>query len=487
MNPFLLLSIELTLTFFAVIILLVVILRPRAEESETSDPSVSLTHQDDTIPSVITSIAFLVPLIFIPMLWNQAGYLFNNAFRSDSFSLFFKGLFLISGFFITLISRDYQNRIGKRSSEFFLLLITAVLGASFLVSANDFLTFFISLELLTISAYVLSAYQRTSARALEAAGKYLIMGAFSSAVLLFGIAFIYGNFGSVSFELIQQTIRSEFDIAFSAYFGFFLVLAGLGFKISAFPFQLWAPDVYEGSPTPLTAFLAIISKGAGFAVLIKLAFGVFALVRLEFTLLFSLLASATLLYGNLGAIPQIGGNIKRLLAFSGISHAGYLLIGVASGSSLGVAAILYYLTAYAVATLILFFVIAQLAPNESVPSFKGLFGRNFLLGSVLFIALLSLAGVPPLGGFFAKYMIIQSAVGQNLLSLAILGALNIMISLYYYLMVIKTMYVDSANSNAETISLSLTSKVSVAALTLVLIGLGLFQAPFLDLIAQALS
>ena len=433
--------------------------------------------------SGVALIGMLAILLEIPFLWNKSGSLFHGAYLSDKFAVFFEGLFLASGFFIIQICREFQARRKMESNAFIILMLIAISGASFLVSANNFLTLFISIELMTISLYILTAFLKSDARSIEAGVKYLIMGAFSSAVMLYGICFIYGTTGSLSFGGVRQALETMPGLNSLFLFGFFLLIAGLGFKISAFPFQLWVPDVYEGTPLPVTAFLSVISKGAGFAALLRILFMVTGKLTDLWIPLVALLSCSTLLYGNLGALHQLRGSVKRLLGFSSIGHAGYLLMGLASGNSFGMHAMIYYLTVYAVATLTIFLVVACASgEDESIPALAGLFSRSPILGVSFFIALLSLAGVPPLAGFFGKFLVIQAIVEKGLFWLAFVGAAGIVVSLYYYLMVIRTIYIEK--KDGPPIFVSTSARAFLVCLTLALILLGVFQNPLLNLIQQ---
>ncbi len=427
-------------------------------------------------------------LMMIPMLWERQGLIFQSSFKLDQLALLFKALFLASAFFLQLIAGEFSARLKSQLGEFSILMTLAVLGACCLVSANDFLTFFVSLELMTISLYILTAFLKSDARSLEAGTKYLIMGAFSSAILLYGIVLIYGSTGSFNFDAIHSSIMQAGERGGPGLFlfGALLIIAGIGFKVGVFPFQLWVPDVYEGAPLPVTAFLSVVSKSAGFAALIRILLGPFGTLHANWTVLAGILAALTLLYGNLGAIPQVKGNIKRLMGYSSIGHAGYLLMGIASGRVLGIQAMLYYLFAYAAAGLVIFLVLAAVSnQNESIASLRGLLKRSPLAGASLFIAFLSLAGVPPLGGFFGKFMLIKAALDSHLLWLAMTGALVIAVSLFYYLMVIKTAYVDDAPSSAPIIQLRPSTTAALFILCAFLIFLGIFQNPLVELIREA--
>ena len=444
-------------------------------------------HSEKNTAGLLFLPAMVLLLLFLPGLWHQEALLLKGAYRLDRFSVVLKGLFLSAGFLVGFMAQE-DAWIKVRQHEFYMLLTTALLGASFLASANDFLTLFISIELSTISLYVLTAYFRTDGHSLEASVKYLTMGAFSAAILLYGISFLYGWTGSFSFDDFKTMVHQTPNPGPLFYAGVFFVIAGLGFKIAAFPFQLWAPDVYEGSPTPVTAFLTSVSKTMGFGALIRILFGCLPESPWNWSSFLALLAAATLLYGNLGAIPQIKGNLKRLMGFSSIAHSGYLLIGIASGSILGMKAILFYLAAYFSAALPIFLglcALSNLMKDARVSSLQGLSERSPFIAAVFFISFLSLAGIPPLSGFFAKFLILQAIVEKGMIWLALLGAINVVISLYYYLSVVRVMYIEKPEADDR---IPITPKMQ-AALGL-LAGLttlfGVFQSPLVSLISQTI-
>jgi len=439
---------------------------------------------------VITVFALLFLLNMT--LWGSKTLLLQDAFRLDHFALFFKGFFLLAGIFIFMIAGHFQDTLAKRIYEFYSLFTLATLGACFLVSANNFLVLFLSIELITFSLYVLTTYWRTQITSIEAGTKYLVVGAFSSAMMLFGISFIYGTTQTINFHDCRSafTVLSAQPSFTLLHLGLILVLAGIGFKISAFPFQLWAPDVYQGAPTPVTAFLAVVSKSAGFAALMRLVLLATGGWNAVWILMLALIAAATLLYGNLGAIPQLGGNMKRFLAFSGIGHAGYLLMAMICQNAQGYQALIYYLVVYAIATLTIFLGIVLTDPSQSdmkhnMSDFQGLLARSPMLGFSFFVAILSLAGVPPMAGFFGKFLVIQAVIEKGMWLLALIGAVTIAISLYYYLNVIKLIYADQPN-DTSSIKIGFGYQLTFICLNLSLIFLGVFQAPLLHLIAKTI-
>lgn len=410
---------------------------------------------------------------------------FGGMFILDSFAVFFKSLFALILFALSPLTRDYFRTGLDERPEFFLILWIILIGLFFLVSANDFLVLFIALETVTLSFYILTAYLKNQSASIEAGLKYLILGSLASAFVVFGIALIYTAAGSTLFADVRLAFQSNTQ-PIVLRLGLLFLLSGLGFKVAAAPFHLWVPDVYEGAPTPAVAFLATGSKTAGFAVLMRVLFTVFPSFNTERAFLFSILAGMTLLYGNLGALLQT--NVKRLFGYSSIAHAGYLLIGIAVGRQTGLAAILYYLAAYVAANLASFWVIALVGRDsergDHLESYRGLAKRSPFLAGIFFTALLSLAGVPPLAGFFGKFLILLFAVQAGLTRLALLGSLLVAVSLFYYLTIVRKMYFEEP-LKTNPIPVSLSTKIFLAGLIAILLILGLFQAPLLGVATSA--
>ncbi len=451
---------------------------------------------DEQRGKTLSSVAMAgVALLFAQLLfqWDHFDVSLKGTFVQDGVSYFFKTLFLLAGFFTLFMAREYQHQLKRGHGEFILLILFGLIGMSFLASANDFLLFFISLETLTVSLYIMTAYLRDQNSSIEAGVKYLVLGALSTAVFLYGLSFIYGATGSTSYHDIQATLASGQGpaglvaggpLSASFLFGMILVISSLGFKIAAVPFQLWVPDIYEGAPTPVTAYLAIGSKAAGFAALVRLMMTVFAPAQSTLVLLFSILAALTILYGNLGAIPQT--NIKRLLGYSSIGHAGYLMIGLAAFLHSGREAILYYLLSYLFSAGGAFLVIVALSnylKTDHINELAGLSQRSPVLAAGMLIALLSLAGVPPLAGFFAKFYLLLAAVKGDLFWLALIGVLNVITSLYYYLKIVKVMYMNKPVSDLP-FHITARQKAMQYFSMFGILTLGIYQGPFVKL-AQA--
>lgn len=415
------------------------------------------------------------------------GKALNGSFAQDGLAGYFKILFLLAAFFTLFMARQYRSRLKKGHEEFILLILFGLIGMTFVASANDFLLFFVALETLNVSLYVMTAYLKDKTASIEASIKYIILGALSTAVFLYGLSFIYGATGSTSYDGIRLRLTLMPEIPKSFIFGMALMIVSLCFKISAVPFQLWAPDVYEGAPTPVTAYLAIGSKVAGFAALLRLLWTVFTPTREILALLLAVLAALTIIYGNLGAIPQT--NLKRLLGYSSIGHAGYLLIGLAAFSVSGSQAVLFYLMSYIFSAAGVFLVLTTLSrhsKNDEISSLAGLGRKSPVLAAGMLLSLLSLAGAPPLGGFFAKFYILWSGVEAGLLWLVVIGVLNIITSLYYYLKIVKAMYLEKC-SDESPYSVTPTEKAfqyfSIAGILI----LGIFQGPFVRLAETALQ
>jgi NADH-quinone oxidoreductase subunit N len=403
----------------------------------------------------------------------------------DRFGILFKWLFLLTAATVIIITREFRPLAAERAGAFYLLLLNALLGMLVLASMQDLLMLFLGLELLTFSLYIMAAYLRTDARSVEAGMKYLIMGSVSSGFLVFGIALLYGFAGSTNFGVIYEALDAG-PAPLTALAGILLILAGLGFKVAAVPFHMWVPDVYEGAPVPVVALLSVGSKMAGFVALLRLLWGVFEPVAWLWTGVLAVLSAATLLYGNLAAIPQT--NIKRLLGYSSIGHAGYLLMGLATGSLSGAEAVSYYLLAYLFSNLTVFLVVAvatDAVGGEQLDDYRGLSKRSGLLAAAMFIGLLSLAGVPPLAGFVGKLLVLLATVEADRVWLAALGAVNVAVSLYYYLMVIKRIYLDAPRTTSPVVVSSL-ARATLAGLMLGILVIGLVQEPFLARIASAI-
>jgi NADH-quinone oxidoreductase subunit N len=380
------------------------------------------------------------------------------------------------------MSVEFAERLEGGISEYYSLVLFALAGMLFASSANDFSLLFVSLELITVTFYVLTSFQRARLASLEAGVKYLIIGALSTAFTVFGIAMVYGISGKLNFGELAA-VAAQYGSNRLFLFGLLLVLVGLGFKIAAFPFQIWAPDVYQGAPAPTTAFLAIGSKAAGFVLLLRVLFTAVPTVAEHWRNLLIVLSGLTILYGNLCAIPQR--NLKRLLGYSSIAHAGYLLLGVAALSLAGQAAVLYYLSGYLFAVLGAFTVICLVTrqvEGEDISALAGLHQRSPLLAFTLTLSMVSLAGIPPLAGFFGKFLLLRSVIeaapghpGYYCLTFTALA--GVVISLYYYFGVIRAIYWSREAADLTPIKPSIPIRCSLYVCVLGMLFLGLYPAP----------
>src|SRR5438445_10657387 len=404
---------------------------------------------------------------------------FNGMYVQDDLALFFKRFFLLTAILVLVMSVEFADCIPTGISEFYALILFALSGMMFAASANDFTLLFVSVELITVTFYVLTSFQRTRLASLEAGVKYLILGALASAFLVFGIALVFGTTGQMNFAELAS-IAPQFSANKFFLLGLLLVLAGLGFKIAAFPLQIWAPDVYQGSPAPTTAFLAVGSKAAGFVLLLRVLFSAVPDITAHWTKLLMTISAITILYGNLCAIPQR--NLKRLLGYSSISNAGSMLLGVASLSQSGQSAVLFYLGGYLFTLLAAFTVICLVmrqVEGEDISALAGVNRRSPFLALTMTLAMASLAGIPPLAGFFGKFLLLKAAVEQGasnhayywLVAIAIIG---VVISLYYYFGVVRAIYWSREAADLSLIAISTPMKVCLYACVSGIFYLGLF-------------
>ncbi|MBI5467901.1 MAG: NADH-quinone oxidoreductase subunit N [Deltaproteobacteria bacterium] len=407
------------------------------------------------------------------------GKAVGGLFIQDTVSIFFKWLFLVITVLILYLVMMYEEKIRNWRGEFYVLIIFAITGMMFLSSITDFVGFYVSLEFVAVCLYVLAAFTNDNPLTVEAGLKYLVTGALASGFLVYGISFIYGASGATGFVEVAQSLKTADGNGFLIV-GITLLVIGLTFKISSIPFHVWAPDVYQGAPTPVTALLAASSKAAGFIVIMRILFTGLIHIKAEWIMLVSLISGASLIFGNLAAMPQK--DIKRLIAYAGIGSAGYLLMAVAAASALGAGAIMFYLLTYVFAILGSFIAIVAFNNSEGsdlVESYAGLSRRSPLLAATLFIGLLSIAGIPPLGGFIAKFYIIAAAVKEGLWALAVIGVVMAVVAMYYFLLVVKSMYLRPPK-NTDPIRVDLTTRALLYFINAVTIFLGVYPGPVTD-------
>lgn len=374
---------------------------------------------------------------------DMTATLFNGAYIADPFSQFMKLLVIIATIFAILLSMDYMKRDGLLMFEYPVLMMRAALGMMIMISSNDLLALYLGLELQSLSLYVIATLHRDSVRSSEAGLKYFVLGALSSGMLLYGASFIYGYTGSIQFPQIATALQSG-DAQIQLIFGLVFLLAGFAFKISAVPFHMWTPDVYEGSPTPVTAFFAAAPKIAAMALLLRVTLGAFPSITAEWQQIIIFLAIASMLWGAFAAIGQT--NIKRLLAYSSIGHMGFALVGLSAGSQEGATSVLIYLTIYLAMTLGTFACVLSMRRGEGmvedIRDLSGLAQTNLPMAFLLAMLMFSLAGIPPLAGFFAKFYVFSAAIQAGLYPLAIIGVLASVVAAYYYLRIVILMFVE---------------------------------------------
>ena len=399
----------------------------------------------------LTFVALLglaVPVGLTLSLWGTVGTSFNGTLVVDQFAVFFKLLVLIAVFLVILGSQDYLNRFTRFSGEYYGLILLAAAGMMLVAGARDLITIYLSLELTTFSIVALTAFLKDS-KSSESAIKYLLLSAIASAIMLYGMALVFGLTGTTQLAGIAARVQ-ELGLVpeqgnllqgGALVLGFLFMVVGFGFKIAAVPFQMWVPDVYEGAPTPVTAYLSVASKAAGFAVLLRVFYEAFPDLQTDWLDLIAVLAVISMFVGNLVAMVQ--SNIKRMLGYSTIAHAGYMMIGVAVATELGQSGVLFYLAAYTLTNLGAFIAIIALSNrvgSDEISSFAGL-GRSAVFPAfVLTLCLISLTGAPPTAGFMGKIYLFNAAVSDGLVWLAVVGVVNSVISAYYYWKVIRVLY-----------------------------------------------
>lgn len=430
--------------------------------------------------AALSVIALAIPIAFIIMLWGEQQSSFGGMLIVDEFSLFFKFLILGIAALVIVASVDYVSKFARFQGEYYALVLFSAGGLMLMASTGELISIYVSLELSSISLYALVSFLKDP-KSSEAGLKYMILGAISSAVLLFGMAFIYGLTGTTHLEQIVDRVSGliasgQLWDSPALILGIVLMVAGFGFKIASVPFQMWVPDVYEGAPTPITAYLSVASKSAGFAVILRVFYTAFGIPLLSenWSMVFAVLGAISMTLGNVVAIAQT--NIKRMLGYSSIAHAGYLMVGLAAVSSLGRSGVLFFLASYALANLGAFIAIIAISNktgSDEISDYSGIARRSPVIALVLAFCLISLIGIPPTGGFIAKFYIFNAAIQQDLLWLVIIAVLNSVISAYYYLRVVKVMYLGTPSSE-ESIPSSIPMRAALTITSLGVLLLGIY-------------
>ncbi|MDP6494009.1 MAG: NADH-quinone oxidoreductase subunit N [Dehalococcoidia bacterium] len=444
--------------------------------------------QDKKVYLPALSLVGLVGVFVLSLcyLWDKDTTLYDGLFLVDNFSLFFKAFFLVLGVLVVLASVDYVKKHLSRPGEYYGILLFSILGMMLMASSGELLTAYIALELLSFSLYVLVSYGRNGLKPSEAGVKYILLGAFASALLLYGISQVYGMLGTTHFAEIHAALLVDGTPLNSAVLvGLVLIIAGLGFKIAAVPFHMWAPDVYEGAPTPVTAYLAVGSKAAAFALMLRLFSQAFMPVFDDWQIILVILAALTMTVGNLVALAQQ--NIKRMLAYSSVGQVGYLLMGMAALSPLAANGVIFHLVGYGVTNLAAFMCVIifyNATSKEEISDFAGLADRSPFVAMVLSVSLFSLAGLPFFAGFTTKFYLFAAAADGGLLWLVGLAIANSLISLYYYMMVMKQMYMVTADDSSH-LSVSMFSRGVLGMLLVGIIVIGIYPGPLVNVIEVA--
>jgi NADH-quinone oxidoreductase subunit N len=405
----------------------------------------------------------------------------------DQYALFYIGLIIAATFAIAILCYGYLERHSEPREELYVLLLVATLGSMVLVASSHFVSFFLGLEILSVALYALSAYLHTRRRPLEAGIKYLILAGSSSAFLLFGMALIYAQTGTMEwFRLAALSGAAQNNLLVLA--GLTFIVTGIGFKLGVVPFHLWTPDVYEGAPAPVTAFIATVSKGAIFALLLRYFYTAGAQHFRPVFALFAIIAIASMLIGNLLALLQ--NNVKRILAYSSIAHMGYLLVAFEAGGSMASEAIAFYLVAYFITTVGAFGVVTVLSDAErdadTLEDYAGLFWRRPVLASIFTLMLLSLAGIPVTAGFLAKFYVVTAGASTGIWALILILVITSVIGLFYYLRVVVTMYARVREEAPHAEPRTIGGTYVLVALTILLVWVGLYPVPLLNVIRTVL-
>ncbi len=428
----------------------------------------------------LTLVGLVVTGIFLARMVGQDTRAFGGMYRVDDFSTFFKFIFLGVTFLTVLISFRYLKIEEINLGEYYSLLLFSTIGMMVMASGNDLLTIYIGLELLSIPVYILVGFLKRDLASQEGGIKYFLLGIFSSAIVLYGIALIYGYTGTIYLDGIREALLGKPSGSSPLLtLSIILLTAGFAFKVALVPFHMWAPDAYQGAPTPITAFMSVGTKAAAFAALVRVFMVGLGRSQDEWTILLWLLAVVTMTWGNIGALVQ--SNLKRLLAYSSIAHAGYILIGLVVATSTGIASIMLYMAAYLFTNLGAFALIILLCrPNmrgDNLEDFRGFAREHPWPSLALVIFFLSLTGIPPTGGFVGKFYLFAAAIDAGFVWLAIIGMLNSAISLYYYFRVVMLMYMEEPTGRIQT-SNSFPLTVGIAIMVIGVLFIGLYPHPF---------
>ena len=422
--------------------------------------------------SIITLVVLLA--LVVKLFSINETYIFNESYKIDNLSSFMKSLTIISAIFVMISSSTYLRKLKILKIEYPILILSSILGMMVMISSNDLIVFYLGLELQSLALYVLASFDRDNVLSSESGLKYFVLSALSSGLLLYGCSLVYGFSSSTNFIYIAN---STTNVEYGVIFGLVFIIVGLAFKISAVPFHMWAPDVYQGSPTAVTLFFAALPKIAALTVFIRFLYTPFINLIEQWQTILVFISIASMLFGAIAAINQ--SNLKRLIAYSSIGHMGYALAGLASGTNQGIQSSVIYMTIYLIMTLAFFSCLFMLRKKnvfyEKIEDLSGLSTNHPILSIALLIVLFSLAGIPPLAGFFAKFYIFMSVIQQSMYLLAIVGLLSTVVAAFYYLRLIKIIYFDKPKEKFETdhnLGLKFTLAISTIILVLYFINPG---------------
>ena len=424
----------------------------------------------------------IIFILSLSLFEKNSTSLFINSYKIDYLSTFMKGLLYLSGIFVMLSSTRYLILIQIFKIEYPILLLSSILGMSIMISSNDLIVFYMGLELQSLALYVLASFKRENPLSAESGLKYFVLSALSSGLLLYGCSLIYGYAGSTNFDIISRNINS---VNYGLTLGIVFILVGLAFKISAVPFHMWAPDVYQGSPTSVTIFFAILPKIAALTVFIRFLYIPFVNLIDQWQVIIIFLSIASMIFGAVAAIGQK--NLKRLMAYSSISHMGFALAGLAVGTNEGIQSSITYMSLYVIMNLSFFSSLFMLKINqkyyETIDDLSGLSKNHPMLSLAMLVSLFSLAGIPPLAGFFAKFYIFMAVIEQEMYFLAIVGLLSTVVAAFYYLRIIKTIYFDEEKQKYDK-DHNLGLKLSLILSTLIIATYFIYPSGLISIISK---
>ncbi|MBI4427843.1 MAG: NADH-quinone oxidoreductase subunit N [Ignavibacteriales bacterium] len=435
---------------------------------------------------VLTLFGLLIASVLAIVNYSNEQTVFFGMVRQGWYANFLNLVFLAAALLTVLLSKPYLERAGVHRGEYYILILFATVGMMLMASANDLIVVFLGIELMSLCLYVLAGFLRTKEKSNESALKYFLLGAFATGFLLYGIALVYGAAGTTNLEIIEAQVP-DLSSQWMFLVGVGLLLTAFAFKVAAVPFHMWAPDVYEGAPTTVTAFMSTGAKAAAFATLILVFHQVFRFTESNVNDLIAVIAAASMIVGNVLAIAQ--SNIKRMLAYSSIAHAGYMLSGIAAGNNEGQTGILFYLVAYTLMN-VGAFGIAGLMENEEdknlqLDDYTGLSQQKPFLAALMAIFMFSLAGIPPFAGFFGKYYVFLSAVKADMTWLAVVGVLTSLVSVYYYLRIVVLMYFKEGNGDVAA-KPAFPALIAVTCSALLLLQFGIFPSVIVNAVQKIL-